>query len=196
MKIFLFDDHELFAHSIKLALHPYFPDLEIYTQERDNLAVVKKGKPEIILMDIHLNYLNGLDEGRFILEHVPNQKLIFLSGYDPIEYLDTAKKIGAKGFISKNSSLEELINIIKSVHQGRCCFPNYQTHLDPLTDREKQVLQLSAEGLSQQAIAYQLGIGRRTVSSHIQHILEKLQVSSTISAVMKGIELGLIRINV
>lgn len=196
MKIFLFDDHELFARSIQLALQPTFPELEIYTQAHDSLAVVQKGKPEIILMDIHLNHKNGLDEGRLILEHFPKQKLIFLSGYDPIEYIESAKKMGAKGFLSKNGSLEELIHSIQLVDQGHTCFPNYQPSLDPLTDREKQILQLSAQGLSQQAIADQLGIGRRTVASHIQHILEKLQVGSTISAVMKGIELGLIRINI
>lgn len=196
MKIFLFDDHELFAHSIQLALHPSFPNITIYTQAHDILSVVKVGRPDIILMDIHLNQKNGLEEGRLILEHFPHQKLIFLSGYDPIEYLDTAKKSGAKGFISKNSSLEELTDSIHTVSQGKEVFPNYQQLPEKLTAREKEILQLSAEGLSQQAIAEQLAIGRRTVSTHIQHTLEKLQVNSTISAIMKGIELGIIRINI
>lgn len=196
MKIVLFDDHELFAHSIKLALLPFFQQLESYTDVDDVLDIIKKEKPDIVLMDIHLKDKNGLDVGAKILQQYPEQKLIFLSGYDYVAYLDFAKSIGASGFINKNRSLDELVASIQAVAQGKEIFPNYQKSLDELTPKEKEVLQLSAEGFSQQAIAEQLLISRRTVSTHLQHVLEKLQVNSTISAVMKGIELGLIRIKI
>lgn len=195
MKIILFDDHELFAKSIELALKQDFDDFLVYDQNVSFLEIVQTEQPDIVLMDIHMGTKNGIEEGKKLLTELPDLKLIFLSGYSLVEYHEEAIKMGAKAFINKSSSLSELVMKIKLVAEGNTIFPAYEKTPEELTAREKEILQLVAEGKSQQEIADIIFASRRTVSTHMQHILEKLQVNSTVSAIVRGIELGIVRIN-
>jgi len=194
MKIILFDDHQLFSNSLSLALTKDFDSFTTYTQHEDFLRIIEKDNPDIVLLDIHLGEKNGIEEGRKILKTFPDTKLIFLSGYALREYHEQAIQMGAKAFINKNSTIIDLVAKIKLVYSGNTIFPDYQKISGTLTNREKEILQLIATGYSQQEIADILSSSRRTISTHVQHILEKLNVHSTVSAIVRGIELGIVRI--
>lgn len=197
MHVILFDDHELFAKSLAFALEDALDMFETYTDcetVADILAIVDEEKPDIVLLDIHMGEINGLDAGEALLAKYPTLKIVFLSGYHLVEYHNAAIRMGARGFINKNSSINELIEKIQLVANNQIIFPNYEEEAEPLTDREKAVLQLAAEGYKQQEIAEKLFISRRTVNNHIQTINEKFHVNSTVAAIVRGIELGMIRL--
>lgn len=194
MKVILFDDHELFSKSLELALKDKLESFETFPNPNHIHQIINKKKPDLILMDIHMGDFNGLDVANELLQQYPNLKIVFLSGYDLLEYHNEAIKMGARGFINKNISIQELANKINLVLRGATLFPHYDREPNPLTDREKEVLQLLAKGLKQQEIADQLFISRRTVNNHIQSINDKFYVNSSLSAIVRGIQLGIVRI--
>lgn len=195
MKLILFDDHELFARSLEFAIKKYVTTFEIYTSPENIVEIVKNKQPDLLLLDIHMGSYNGLEIARELLTHYPDLKILFLSGYDLIEYHNEAIKMGSKGFINKNVAIHDFMDKINVVAGGGTIFPKYHCGIEPLTPREKEVLQLAAEGLKQQEIAEKLFISRRTVNNHIQTINEKFYVNSTIAAIVRGIELGIVTLN-
>lgn len=194
MHIILFDDHTLFAQAMQFSLSTYFERFDIFSEKVDILKVIIKNKPDIVLLDIRMGSVNGLVVGKEIMEQVPHTKLIFLSGYDLQAYRNEALKIGAKAFINKTASLDELITNIKFISKGHTLLSPNQSIANKITDRELEVLKLAATGQTQHEIAKRLFISRRTVNSHICSINSKLEVNSTVSAIIKGLELGLIQI--
>ncbi|BAO05633.1 MULTISPECIES: response regulator transcription factor [Enterococcus] len=194
MKIILFDDHELFLQSLELYLRKYFDHFVTCNHRKDCLEVVKQEKPDIVLMDIRLGEKNGLEEGEKILKLFPETKLMFLSGSTLIRNYEEAINMGAKAFVNKTSSVEDLVTKIHLVNGGDTIFPEYEKIYVSLTKTEKKILQLVAQGKSQQEIAEIIYSSRRTVSTHMQHIFNKLNVHSTVTAVVRGIELGIITI--
>lgn len=192
MKIFLFDDHELFAKSLEYAMRAYVSIFETYTTPEHIMTLIEEKKPDILLMDIRLGEFNGLEVAKKVLHQFPNMKIIFLSGYNLLEYHNEAIKMGAKGFINKNVGIKDFVDQVNLVAGGGTIFPKHDHHSEPLSKREKEVLQLAAEGLKQQEIAEKLCISRRTVNNHIQTINEKFFVTSTIAAIVRGIELGIV----
>lgn len=197
MKVLLVDDHALFAKSLSIALCD-FPKIEQFSSTKDiqNLEELIVGElPDILLIDINLGGLtdeDGLMLTKHLLEHFPEQKIVILSGYNLPVYRKEAKRIGAKGFISKDVEPDELLRILLMVNDGAIHFPREEVFIEDLTEGEKKVLELVATGSKRKDIAEQLFISERTVSNHLQHIFEKLQVGSTIEAVTKAIQLGYI----
>lgn len=194
MHIMLFDDHKLFAKSLEISMSASVSKFETFTTPVNMMEILEKMLPDIILMDIHMGDYNGLDLARSVLKKYPCQKIIFLSGYDLVEYHNEAIKMGARGFINKNISIHELVEQIQRVAGGGIIFPSYDVEIEPLTGREKEVLQLTAEGLKQQEVADKLFISRRTVNNHIQTINDKFSVNSTVAAIVRGIELGIVKL--
>lgn len=194
MKIILFDDHELFAKSLEISLKNQITSFETYVSPENIVQIVSEKKPDMLLMDIHMGEFNGLNVSRELLITFPELKIVFLSGYDLLEYHNEAIKMGAKGFINKNVSLNDLLSKINLVLGGATIFPKYEQESEPLTSREKEVLQLAAKGIKQQEIANQLYISRRTVNNHIQTINEKFYVNSTVAAIVRGIQLGIVQV--
>ena len=197
MKVLLVDDHTLFSKSLSIALSD-FPEIEQFSSTKDveHLgAVIQSEQPDILLVDINLGKLteeDGLLLAKHILEQFPEQKVVILSGYDLPAYRKEARKIGAKGFINKEVEPEELLNILLTIKDGITYFPQEEIFIEDLTEGEKKVLELVATGTRRKEIAEQLFISERTVSNHLQHIFEKLQVTSTVEAVTKAIHLGYI----
>ncbi len=195
MKLLLLDDHVLFAKSLSIALSD-FPEIESFSSTKDITHLkeqLSKDAPDILLMDINLGSLaedDGLVLARHILEHFPDQKIVILSGYDLPAYHKEAEKIGAKGFVGKDIEPETLVHILLSVQSGISYFPQEKTIIEELTDAEKQVLALLAAGVKRKDIAKNLFMSERTVSNHLQHIFEKLHVSSAIEAVSRAIQMG------
>ncbi|WP_165861353.1 response regulator transcription factor [Paenibacillus paeoniae] len=190
MHIMLFDDHKLFAKSLEIAMKGLVSKFETYTDTSKAIQILEIKQPDVILMDVHMGEVNGLEVARTILQRFPDQKLLFLSGYDLVEYCNQAIKMGARGFINKSVSIHDLIDQIQRVAAGAIIFPKHDSKVEALTEREKEILQLTAEGLKQQEVADRLYISRRTVNNHLQTINDKLGVHSTVAAIIRGIELG------
>lgn len=197
MKVLLVDDHTLFSKSLAIALAD-FQEIEKFSSTKDIKhldTVIEKEHPDIILVDINLGRLtdeDGLLLTKQLLEYFPEQKIVILSGYDLPAYRKEAKRIGAKGFINKEVEPEELLRILREIQAGVVHFPQENVIIEDLTDSEKQVLQLLADGVKRKEIAAQLFLSERTVSNHLQHIFEKLQVTSAVEAITKAIQLGYI----
>lgn len=148
-----------------------------------------------ILMSVYIGGLtdeDGLMLTQHLLERFPDQKIVILSGYNLPVYRKEAKRIGARGFISKDVEPDELLHILLTIKDGATHFPREEVFIEELTDGERKVLELVASGVRRREIAEQLFISERTVSNHLQHIFEKLQVSSTVEMITKAIKLGYI----
>ena len=195
MKVLLIDDHTLFSKSLAIVLSD-FPDIEEFssTNDVDHIAeIVEKSQPDILLVDINLGHSvqeDGLFLTRRLLGRFPKQKIVILSGYDLPAYRREAQKIGAKGFVNKEVEPEELFQILCSIQSGMTHFLSENVMLEDLTVSENQVLRMIADGHRRKEIAMQLHLSERTVSNHLQHIFEKLQVASSVEAVTKAIQLG------
>lgn len=195
MKVLLIDDHTLFSKSLAIVLSD-FPDIEEFSSTNDveHIAeIVEKSQPDILLVDINLGHSvqeDGLFLTKRLLGRFPEQKIVILSGYDLPAYRREAQKIGAKGFVNKEVEPEELFQILCSIQSGMTHFLSENVMLEALTVSEKQVLRMIAGGHRRKEIAMQLHLSERTVSNHLQHIFEKLQVASSVEAVTKAIQLG------
>ncbi|WP_268625081.1 response regulator transcription factor [Paenibacillus alvei] len=198
MHIILIDDHALFAKSLEIALEGT-PEIERF-QSVSNAAlaisVIIKEQPDIILMDIHLNSSaseDGIMLAKKVLREIPNARIVMLTGYDLPVYRYEAQKIGAKGFLNKNMNPEEVVRALLQIQNGETYFPASIDFIETLTDSEKQILQLLSDGYKRKEIAGKLHISERTVSNHLQHTFEKLNVTSSLEAVAKGIQFGYIQ---
>lgn len=197
MRVLLVDDHALFAQSLAIVLSD-FPSIERFSNVKsvDEIeSSIERDKPDIILMDIHLGKLSeedGLLLTQDLLQKYPKQKIVVLSGYDLPVYRKEAERLGAKGFINKDIEPEQLLHILEEINNGSTYFARDRTYIADLTETEKQVLRMLARGIKRKEIARQLFISERTVSNHLQHIFEKLEVSSAVEAVTKAIQLGYI----
>lgn len=197
MKLLLVDDHVLFAKSLSIVLSG-LPGIDKFISTKDVAGLekmIRSEQPDIILMDINLGRLteeDGLLLAKQVLEQFSDQKVVILSGYDLPVYLNEAKKIGAKGFINKEVEPDELVRILHIIQEGGTYFPHENILLEDLTESEKQILSLIASGRKRKEIAQQLFLSERTVSNHLQNIFEKLEVSSALEAVSRGIKLGYI----
>lgn len=194
MELYMLDDHALFAKSLEIAFASLDVTLQSTTDPEELFRRFRNHQPDILILDIHIGEFNGFDIAKNILVNYPNTKIIFLSGFDLLEYKNQAIKSGAYGFFNKNLTIETLYADLLSVHLGKNLIQDSHKTNEILSDREKEVLHLVAEGLTQQAIADSLQISRRTVNNHLQAINQKLYVSSTVSAIVQAIELGIIRV--
>ena len=199
INILLVDDHMLFAKSLAIALDEYNEIKHFYaTQDIENIdkAVCEKDI-DIVLMDINLGELSdadGLEIASGLLKLCPALKIIILTGYDLPVYRHEAKKAGICGFLNKNISPDDLISSLIRVSHGDTCFPseNNKIIIEDLTSMEKKILQRISNGKKRKCVAEELYISERTLSNHLQHIFEKLGVSSAVEAITKAIQLGYI----
>ncbi|MBX4265412.1 response regulator transcription factor [Clostridium estertheticum] len=200
MNILLIDDHALFAKSLEIVFQDYkeiksFYSLQDITQVT---SIIQKKQPDIILIDINLSNISnedGLIVAKSILTNFPDNKIVMLTGYDLPVYRYEAKKIGAKGFINKNIMPENLLKILVDINNGKNHFSANVKYIEKLTGKEIQILQLLCYPYKRNEISNMLRISERTISNHIQHIFDKLEVSSSLEAVIKGINLGYIQPN-
>lgn len=152
---------------------------------------------DLVLMDMNLGHLSdadGLEIAADLLRSYPALRIIILTGYDLPVYRHEAKKIGVCGFLNKNISPDDLLSSLLRVSHGDTCFPpeNNKIIIEDLTSTEKKILQLISNGKKRKWIAEELYISERTLSNHLQHIFEKLGVSSAVEAITKAIQLGYI----
>lgn len=189
----------LFAKSLSVALDEYKEIEHFYMAQdiQDIEKIILGKKIDIVLMDINLGDLKdryGLSIAFDLLKSHPALKIIILTGYDLPVYKHEAKKLGVRGFLNKNITPNDLVSSLIRVSHGGTCFPSEKDKIiiEDLTSMEKKILKLMGNGKKRKCIAGELFISERTLSNHLQHIFEKLQVSSAVEAVTKAIRLGYI----
>lgn len=206
IRVLICDDHAVFRQGLRIVLESE-TDIEVVGEADDGTKATSQAEetaPDIVLMDVRMPGLSGIDATRRIAEVVPTAKIIMLTVSDEEADLYEAVKAGAAGYLLKEISIEEISHAVRSVHAGQSLispsmagkllteFTTLARQADSrvlmpaptLTDRELQVLRLVAEGLSNKAIAGELYIAENTVKNHIRNILEKLHLHSRMEAVM------------
>jgi DNA-binding NarL/FixJ family response regulator len=207
IKLLLADDHPLIREG--------FNSLLIKNEKFEISGIAENGKelvemagalsPDIVLSDISMPVMNGIDALTQVIKLYPSIKCIVLTMHEEREYIINAIKIGVHGYILKNIERLDLEKAIIHVYEGGKYFSPLvtnilaesvvkpeQTAVGELTPREKEVLQLVAQGNSTKQVADKLGIGTRTVESHRVNMLKKMKVSNTAELVKKAVEMKLL----
>ena len=209
VKILLVDDHPIVRKGISscLARHDH---LVIVGEAADGLEAVAKAKellPDIVLLDIEMPNLSGLAVTGVLRKELPQVKVLILSMHQRSDYLLRMLQSGARGYVLKEASCEELVKAIETVNAGEAFFSpkiarlalnrfvpgtGEGPDLAELTNREREVLILIAEGLGNKAIASRLGVGVRTVETHRERLVRKLAIHSVAGLTRFAIAKGLI----
>jgi two-component system response regulator NreC len=206
LKILLADDHTIVRQGLKLILSAQ-PDLEVVGEAangREAVELVQKLKPDVVLMDVAMPELNGIEATRRMMEVNSRVKILVLSMHKESVYVREILKAGARGYILKDAIDSELLNAVRSVARGDgyispavsgALLSDYRKDVtdpaDLLTKREREVLQLIAEGKTNKEIATRLNLSVYTVDSHRGKIMEKLNLHSTGELVRFAIKNGL-----
>jgi two-component system, NarL family, response regulator LiaR len=210
IRILLAEDHKVVREGTRRLLESQ-SDFEVVGEASDGVEAVelaKKLKPEIIIMDVSMPRLNGIEATKQIKVLYPNMAILVLTGYDDDEYVFALLEAGAAGYLLKESSGEELIYAIRQVMTGEpVLHPKImkkvlnrlrtpaeevlpQTPSEVLSDREMEVLRLAAKGMSNMEIADSLTLSVRTVQTHLRSIFNKLGVGSRSEAIVYGLKKG------
>jgi two-component system, NarL family, response regulator len=204
IRILVAEDHTLVRDGIVSILN-YQVDMTVVAEAEDGeqaVALHQQYQPDVTLMDLRMPKLEGAAAIDRICTHAPHARIIVLTTYDGDVDIYRGLQAGAKGYLLKDATSKELLNAVRSVHQGqRQIAPRVALKLaervdgaKTLTDRELEVLQLLAQGNSNQKIGETLSITDSTVKFHINHILQKLNVVDRTQAVIVALKRGLVRL--
>jgi len=206
-RIFLADDHALLLEAFSKLLESKYDVVGTATDGRKMLALVTKLKPDVVLMDIAMPNLNGFDAGEKLKKILPEIKLVFLTVNEDPDMVTEAFRIGANGYLLKDSAASELFQAIDSVlasknyvtpkiTQGMVSSfikqPGAQKVHGNLTIRQREVLQLLAEGHTMKQVAADLNITPRTVAFHKYQIMEDLDIKTNSELIQYAIKHGLV----
>ena len=207
------DDHALVREGTRQILEDQ-PGLEVVGEAQDGeeaVALVSRLHPDVVLMDIAMPKLNGIEATRLIKKESPSTSVLILTAYDDDQYIYALLDAGAAGYLLKSVRGEELAQAVRAVAQGESVlhpaiaakvFKRYtspgqataQEEFEPLTERESEVLGMAAKGLSNKMIARELKLSDRTVQAHLSNIFGKLGVASRTEAVITGLRRGLLQL--
>ena len=214
-RVLIADDHALMREGI-IAFLKFYDDIEIVGEASNGLEAIEKAvklKPDVILMDISMPELGGIEATLEIKNRMPDMKILILTQYSDKEYVSRLLKAGVSGYILKQAVGTDLISAIRSVAKGESyLYSSIATNVisgylgkssefsvdDPyekLTDREKQVLKLIAEGHSHKEVANLLDISAKTVIAHQTNISEKLDLHSRAALIKFAITKGIIKLD-
>ncbi len=208
IKLLLVDDHQM----VRLGLSSYFliqDDMEVIGEAEDGQEGVNKAlslRPDVILMDLVMDGMDGIEATKEILAQWPEAKIIIVTSFIDDEKVFPAMEAGASGYMLKTSSASEIADAIRSAYEGDTVFEEEVTqkiierdHMpqeyllhDDLTNRETEILQLIAQGLSNQEIADECFITLKTVKTHVSNILSKLDVSDRTQATIYAFKHNLV----
>lgn len=210
IRVLVADDQELVRTGFRMILGAE-DDLEVVGESSDGVDAVARARalsPDVVLMDVQMPHMDGIEATRQVVEHVPGCRVLILTTFDDDDYLFAALQAGASGFMLKNCPPEDLVSAIRVVAQGHSLLAPQVTQrviarsterergprpsgLDELTDREHGVLVAMGRGLSNSEIAGELFVSEATVKSHVSRVLTKLEVRDRVQAVIVAHESGL-----
>ena len=201
IKIIIADDHNLFIDGLKLLLKDE-TDMHVVETVNDGkelLDILPPATVDLVLLDINMPKLNGLETMKFLKQSFPNLKVIMLSTYNADHLVEKAKTLGANGYLLKTTNKEELLQTIRLVYNGHSCFPyrqpGHKNEFDAndsflkqfnLTKREVEILHLIKDNLTNQQIADKLFLSVYTVETHRKNVMQKIGLK-TPSALMRFI---------
>jgi two-component system response regulator NreC len=198
VKVFLIDDHRIFLEGLEKLISddPSMVIVGTSCNSRDGIREVPQLQPDVVLMDISMPGLNGLEGTRMISRTCPKTRILILTMHDNELFLRRALEAGSDGYILKDSKVEELLHAIQETYKGNCYLSpsisrklvdeylvtkkrkEIKNQFPVLTGREWEVLQLLAKGHTNNAIAKVLGISQKTVQTHRKQIMKKTEYSS------------------
>ncbi len=208
IRILLADDHHIVRAGVRQLLESA-DDLQVIAEAGDGeeaQTLIQKHKPDVAVLDIQMPKASGIEVTRWVRSQFPEVGVLILTAYDDDPYVMAVLQAGANGYVLKTGQADELIQAVRDVHEGKSALDSVLARklmstifkgpekkiVEPLTDRELDVLRLAAKGFTNKAIGVQLTISDRTVQGHLAHIFAKLQANSRTEAVMRGVALGLI----
>ena len=207
-RIVLADDHALVRQGIKSLLER--EGMQVVAEASDGQQAVRQSEslnPDIAVMDIGMPILNGMDAARELSRACPKTKAILLTQHDEDQYVSEALGAGVKGYVLKSQVASDLVHAIQQVMRGQvylspgisgAVLAAYRSKADrpsdPLTARERQVLQLIAEGKSTKDVASLLGVSVKTAESHRSRLMQKLDIHETASLVRYAVKRGLVQV--
>src|SRR3989338_8097423 len=211
--VLLADDHTVVREGLRMVLEAE-KDIRVIAEARSGreaVGLVRKLRPDVVVMDIAMPLLNGFEATRQIIKFFPATKILILSAHSDDEYIDQIVSLGATGYLIKQSSAQVLSKAIREVKKGRFFFSaEIEKRLEAknrkspgrdgvlkkknvrLSSREAEVLQLIAEGKANKEIASELEISIKTVEKHRQHLMEKLNIHDTAGLTRYAVSAGII----
>jgi DNA-binding NarL/FixJ family response regulator len=211
--VLLADDHTIVREGLRSLLETE-TDIEVVGEADNGRKAVQLAKqllPAVVVMDVAMPRLNGLEATRQIVKSVPVAKVLILSAHGDDEYIEQVILAGAVGYLIKQTSAQVLSEAIREVHQGKTFFSpsiakrlhslaeestesrgTLKTNKKVLSSREREVLQLVAEGKANKQVAAELGISIKTVEKHRQHLMKKLDLHDTAGLTRYAIAAGII----
>ncbi|ETI65920.1 response regulator transcription factor [Neobacillus vireti] len=223
-KIVIIDDHQLFREGVKRILE-FEKSFQVVAEGDDGseaLGLVQENLPDVVIMDINMPQMNGVEATRELIEKYPDTKVIILSIHDDENYVTHALKTGARGYLLKEMDADALIEAVRVVADGGSYLHPKVTHnlvneyrklaagvgggggymptleirrpLHLLTRRECEVLQMLADGKSNRGIGEALFISEKTVKNHVSNILQKMNVNDRTQAVVVAIKNGWVEV--
>jgi DNA-binding NarL/FixJ family response regulator len=212
IRVLLADDHVVVRAGIRQFLEQA-QDIQVIAEAsngKEACELLEQFKPDVAVLDIQMPLMSGIEVTRWIRSNRLSVGVLILTAYDDDPYIHAVLQAGANGYVLKTSEPNEIIEGIRDVYQGKSVLDSSLTQkliaklsgkedpalVEPLTDRELQVLALTAKGFTNKASAVQLGISDRTVQNHLANIFQKLNAESRTEAVMRAVSLGLIPANI
>jgi DNA-binding NarL/FixJ family response regulator len=212
LRILLADDHIVMRSGLR-ALLDRQPNLEVVGESengRETVALAASLKPDVVVMDVGMPILNGIEATQTIVTQCPTIAVVILSMHADESYVMRALKAGARGYLLKDSAATDLIGAIQAISQGKSFFSPKVSRIlaedyvrvlkqkgavdtyDLLTSREREILQLLAEGKANKEVATALNISPYTVETHRSHILQKLNLHNSAELVLYAVRKGII----
>lgn len=212
IRIILADDHTVIRSGLRLLLERQ-PDMTVVGEAEDGRQAVQRAAeltPDVVVLDIAMPNLNGIEACRQIVSATPRTSIVVLSMHSDESYVMRALKVGARAYILKDSAEDDLIRAIRAVHQGTSFFSpavskllleDYVRQLQQrgeedsyelLTAREREILQLLAEGKSNKDVATMLNLSPYTIETHRSHILQKLGLHTVPELILYAVRKGII----
>lgn len=206
IRVMLVDDHQMVRNGLGTFLAVY-DDLELVGEAKDGeeaLILFERTRPDVVLMDLKMPHMDGVEATKALLERAPELRVVALTSFKDDDLVEAALEAGAIGYLLKDVRAEALADAIRSAYEGKPALaPEAAQALlratrrtprlgDDLTDREREVLALMVEGLTNPEIAEELFITQATVKSHVSNILSKLEVSTRTEAVSLALQQGIL----
>jgi DNA-binding NarL/FixJ family response regulator len=203
--VFIVDDHPMLLEGTQNSLERASGIVVVGTAVDGRSAIERIGRlqPDVLVLDMRLPDMSGVDVAQFVREHFPKIGIVILTGYDDVQYARALAQLDIQGYLRKTSSSDEIVAAVRRVAEGGKVFdPEIVRAIEDstgvaesLTTREVQVLQLVARGSRNNDIAHELGLSIKTVEFHMSNLMSKLGAHSRSDAVRAGYQKGILRDN-